>query len=527
MAGFSLGNRLRGSTGLSSGGRLSAGTGLYFGGFGFSPASLFAAGEQGVWYDPSDLTTLFQDSAGNTPVTAVEQAVGLMLDKSKGLTLGSELVVNGTFPVNTASWSAGGGASIARDTTVFSNGALLVTVTGASSTFALQTVTGLTAGKIYILSADVYTPSSNSNSTDRATIGVQVSSFTSAGSVSQSLRDVIQTITIRFIASGTSQTIYCSVVPTDYTVWGTLGNVAYFDNISVKELLGNHATQSTSAARPVLSARVNLLLATTTLATQSVTTVATGHTLRFDGTGSITLSGTAAGTYTAGSYTFTPTAGTLTLTVSGSVTDADLRATNDGVGLPVYQRVNTSTDYDTTGFPLYLRFDGTDDSMATGSISFTSTDKMSVFSGLRKLSDALEGCFVELSTNFISNNGSFTMFARGSNYPTGFDTPYRGTIQVTTPGFVAAAPTSQVITSSYDIAAPLAVFRSNGVQVSSTTSTAGTGNFGNYPLYIGSRAGTSSRFNGRLYSLIVRGAASTAQQISDTETWINGKAKAY
>lgn len=43
---------------------------------------LFAASEQGVWYDPSDLTTLFQDSAGTTPVTAAGQPVGRILDKS-------------------------------------------------------------------------------------------------------------------------------------------------------------------------------------------------------------------------------------------------------------------------------------------------------------------------------------------------------------------------------------------------------------------------------------------------------------
>ena len=47
-----------------------------------SPASLFALGAQGAWYDPSDLSTLFQDNAGTVPVTAVEQPVGLMLDKS-------------------------------------------------------------------------------------------------------------------------------------------------------------------------------------------------------------------------------------------------------------------------------------------------------------------------------------------------------------------------------------------------------------------------------------------------------------
>lgn len=45
-------------------------------------AALFAAGEQGAWYDTSDFSTLFQDSAGTTPVTTVGQPVGLILDKS-------------------------------------------------------------------------------------------------------------------------------------------------------------------------------------------------------------------------------------------------------------------------------------------------------------------------------------------------------------------------------------------------------------------------------------------------------------
>ena len=48
----------------------------------WTPAALFAASEQGCWYDPSDMSTLFQDSAGTTPVTAAGQPVGRMLDKS-------------------------------------------------------------------------------------------------------------------------------------------------------------------------------------------------------------------------------------------------------------------------------------------------------------------------------------------------------------------------------------------------------------------------------------------------------------
>lgn len=47
----------------------------------FSLAQLFAASEQGVWSDPSDLSTRFQDSAGTTP-GVVGQPVGRASDKS-------------------------------------------------------------------------------------------------------------------------------------------------------------------------------------------------------------------------------------------------------------------------------------------------------------------------------------------------------------------------------------------------------------------------------------------------------------
>lgn len=83
------------------------------------------------------------------------------------------------------------------------------------------------------------------------------------------------------------------------------------------------------------SARTNLLLNSlidgTSLSTQSVTVTAVAHTLSFYGTGSIVLSGTASVTVTGtGAYptrttlAFTPTAGSLTLTVSGTVQFAQL-----------------------------------------------------------------------------------------------------------------------------------------------------------------------------------------------------------
>lgn len=44
--------------------------------------SLFTGGKQGVWYDPSDITTLYQDAAGTVPVTKDGDPVALMRDKS-------------------------------------------------------------------------------------------------------------------------------------------------------------------------------------------------------------------------------------------------------------------------------------------------------------------------------------------------------------------------------------------------------------------------------------------------------------
>ena len=38
--------------------------------------------DNGAWFDPSDMSTLYQDAAGTTPVTAVEQPVGKIIDKS-------------------------------------------------------------------------------------------------------------------------------------------------------------------------------------------------------------------------------------------------------------------------------------------------------------------------------------------------------------------------------------------------------------------------------------------------------------
>jgi hypothetical protein len=532
----------------------------------FTPASLFANGEVGAWYDPSSMDTLFTDSAGTTPVTAVEQPVGLMLDKSKGLVMGPELVTNGTFTTNLSGWTVGASYSWVAGRMYRAPGAADATSQN------LTTV----AGRFY-----------------RVTFTYEVLAsllrINWAGSV---VSQVSGTGTASFLVAANGSTTTLSISANATT------SSYYIDNISVRELPGNHATQSTSASRPVLSARVNLLTGTESftgwqfygaaggtptpnsiVAPDGTTTALRIHHNAGDNrfgspavqavvasfAGRVWLKSPTPGDYelwliqsgaefTRQVVTLSTnwkefsvqrnSASTLGMTLqvaplgTGGISSTrpaaeihlwhpDLRVDNDGVGLPAYQRVNTSTDYDTAGFPMYLRFDGVDDGMVTNSINFTSTDKMTVWAGVRKLSDAAIGMVAELSTNGFASNGAFYMSA-----PNGTNNSFcawisRGSVGVIAQAATPPAPFNCVFTGQSAISSDFAEIRLNGSMLANSASDQGTGNYGNYPLYIGRRGGAILPFNGRLHSLIVRGAQSTAEQIAATETYVNSRTKAY
>jgi hypothetical protein len=95
----------------------------------------------------------------------------------------------------------------------------------------------------------------------------------------------------------------------------------------------HNPTTGESLGLLVEEARTNLLLNSATLSTQSVTVAAAANTLSFYGTGTVTLTGVSTAGPLVGtgannrvSLTFTPTVGVLILTVSGSVTNAQLEA---------------------------------------------------------------------------------------------------------------------------------------------------------------------------------------------------------
>lgn len=299
-------------------------------------------GVNGIWYDPQDLTTMYQDHPGTLPVYRpgtglVDPPVGLSLDKSRGLELGPELVVNGDFSGGATGWTVTG--TDATHYVTFADGAARFVSDTTTPALSLQQINLYTPNRWYFYEIDIRTAVSGSVKIEVP--GAQLT-ISSAGKTTGFLYHV-----------GTTLTITRASVNTDITI----------DSISVHEIKGYHAYQSTTLARPTLSGRYNLLTATETLSTQSVTVAATDYTLRFEGTGSIALSGTATGTYTAGTHTITCTAGTLTCTVSGSVTKADLRVKRNGSSLPAYQSVTNANTYDTAGFSLFLKRDRVDDDL--------------------------------------------------------------------------------------------------------------------------------------------------------------------
>jgi hypothetical protein len=224
-----------------------------FFGIPFSPSSLFAAGEQGAWYDPSDygsggtggVGTLFQDSASTTPVTAVEQFVGLMLDKSKGLVLGSELVDT----MNTAAAWAGYGAN----TVVNEDGGVKITYVdnsaGARTFFAATD--GLTQNLI-VGAQYAVTGEAKVNAGSSVNIQVNAPGATVYKTVTST---TYEQFSFRFIASDPTSNLLAT------TGMGT-GEIIWLRNFSVKQVAGNHAFQTTSAKRPKLAARYNLLTRT-------------------------------------------------------------------------------------------------------------------------------------------------------------------------------------------------------------------------------------------------------------------------
>lgn len=451
----------------------------------FTLRNVFNNSPQGVWYDPSDTTTLFQDSAGTTPVTASGQPVGLMLDKS-GRGNHATQPTAGSRPIYRRGDSRGVVNLLLRSSE-FDNAAWVKTLLTVTPNAVNSPTGSLTADKVV------------------------VSTGTGAKFVSQSFS----------VSAGGQYTYSFYAKAAEYPAAGLVFVSSAFGaniiaNYDLINGVANHTGGGTNVSVGITTEPNGYYRCS--LSAQAISTGSTAPQLRV------------VDRYVSGDRLYTGD-GTSGIYIWGAQLNLGSTA------LP-YQRNDSHLGGVATGASTdlhWLQTDGVDDGMVTGSIDFTGTDKVSVFAGVRKLSDAATGLVAELSATSDLNNGSFGVLSSGN---TGGLTPARNTWTTSIRGTLReffsvtgyVSPVSSAVTARLDLSAatPAGARVDNRIDGSVKSSVtidgpAGAGIFGNYPLYLFRRGGTTLPFNGWFYGLAITGRLTTDAETVATERYIAAK----
>lgn len=497
---------------------------------GWSPVAAFGANLKAL-YDPSDLGTMFQDSAGTT-AAVVDSPVGLLLDKSQwgGKTLAQVIAAATELWIHAS-----------------------VSVVGESQILGVQSYrvysSAGTASEVGVSGAV--------NTTDTYEV-----SFTIDAVVSGSIQ--VGNLGPTYNTTGAKRCL---------TRWNTTGALfkrvsgatdVTISNVSVKAIPGNHAFQATSASRPMLRRVPNPSAAAMAAQPELIVngtfdTDLSGWTDASSAPSTVIWSGGQAVWQTDGvnnarvRQSFTTVIGkTYRVTKTGSSNNFYAISTATG-GVDVLPYSPDATRYfvatsATTWFntanstngstmdnvsvkevpadaPLlyYLDFDGSDDGLATSSFAWGS-DEAFVCVGMRKDSDAARGMLLETSVLSGANTGALSLEApTAASASLSFISRGSATAISSYTNAAVAAPWLGVATGIAKIGTDVAKLRANGAEVSNVSTDQGSGNFGTYPLYIGRRAGTSLPFDGRFYYGILVNRLPTDPERAQAERLVGTK----
>jgi len=543
-------------------------------GGGFSPNALFASSEAGDWFDPSDLSRMWQDTAGATPVTADGQTVGVILGQRQGKTRGAELF--SSFNTIMSPWTGSGLGPFSIDGSHGGNADLII------DPFTL------TLGKLYEFTFTISGASGN------FLLFLGRSSSQAFGNGTHIVKNVCNANYIYFRATA-----------------GIAGTVTGF---SVREIPGTHLVQSDAAKRPAyafapLTGRRNLLTKTEafddavwskgqiTIAPDSggfklSETATTAEHQLFLAPGIPTTSGQ---TYTTfadvsaaertevylsfaiagirlGSFfnlsavTTTPDAGVTAeitalgggiyrcrITVTANTTasrfpaiftaNAGSRTTvGDGVSgvilyrmqtelgstATAYQKVNTAFGVTEAGVPTihWLQFDGTNDAFASAAtLDLSGTDEVTVTAGVYKASDAAEGSLVVFGDPFVLTQSFGVYSPRDAEARLGAAAIGTAYLNAQTNNAAFNAPITGIITAQFDISGDSIQGRWDGASAFSASGDLGTGNFSTQTLAVGRRSSISETlvFNGNIYFLLIRGALTSGADLTALEGFAAAK----
>lgn len=171
----------------------------------------------GTLLEPDVIASMYEESDGQTPVTASSDPVGLLLDGRYKLERGAELVTNGDFATD-SDWTKGGDTTIGGGSAIADN---------ESGTIVEQAIS-LADDKFYEVAFDVTLSAGTGIAKWGTTDDLLAFSATGRYSVIV-LHDTGAADTIRIFGTAFTGTV---------------------DNVSVKLVDGNHALQATDASRP-------------------------------------------------------------------------------------------------------------------------------------------------------------------------------------------------------------------------------------------------------------------------------------
>jgi hypothetical protein len=440
----------------------------------FSPESLFALSEPGIWLDPSDLTTMFTDTAGTTQA-AVGQAVARINDKS-GNGFHATQSTTTARPI-LARIPEGGRRNLLVRTEDLTNAAWVKINISASSGAESKLIPS--ASNVEHRAFQEIVTTSAVGTTVRVSVELKAAEYG-----------------FGYVGSYNGSTYNYAIVDLSD---GSIDAQSVSGSPSVVDAGGGWWRISISGQIASFSGSLRAYIAVCPIPSAAVALTSLGiPTFLGDGT--------------SGGFVRYPQ-----LELGSTATD--------------YQKVVSTYDVTEAGkADLYhLVFDGTDDWLVTPTIT-PGIDKAQVFAGARVVAanPSVTQILVESSADIGSNTGVFEFDAYASNGGSKIgDNRFRSKGTTLTSALnpnLNSEPRTSVLTGLGDISGDNVLLRVNGNQVAQSTADQGTGNYLAHPLYIGRRGGVSAAFNGHLYSLIVRfGANLDAGTISSTEGWVAGK----
>lgn len=434
-------------------------------------ADLTLAGTTGIWLDPSDTDTLYQDSTGATPVTAKGQPVGLILDKFQwnGKTVSQMLAQQGVSDVKLLPGYHAEQATSAKrpiyrrgDSKGFGN---LLKWSEAFNAAEWQKLFAGT-GSAPVVTVNAGTAPDGTETADRVQFSRGAGNDAAGGDYS-------------LVAQNT-----------------TFPSKTYKDGIWLKTFDGSTK---------------NLILYTGSGGVGSEVTV-TGTWQQFE-TASYTaanpnlLFGLRSGD---GSAFFEQLNGPQT---------ADILAwgaqINRGTVLADYQHnedqlggIATGTDTDLH----WLEYDGTDDAMASEFIDLTGTGKLSSITAAYKRTNSGDGTILEFSPSGDGVDGGFFLRAT-ANSTTDYYSLVRGVTTFNGLKISEGAPDVAVLAQLFDFSVPRHRFSRNGGAEITAASPSGATAFGNHRVYYGARGETQLYFPGAFFGHFMAGVVLDATQL--------------